>query len=84
MERPDNLLTIKKIGDEHDLALADICDYALDLEARLKEAEEALLGAKPCLEDWIATTGFGQINIRDQEALNMINIALKGLGKKEL
>jgi hypothetical protein len=38
---------------------------------------EALKAAIPCLEDWISTTGFGEIHERDKAALGAIRAALK-------
>ena len=42
---------------------------------RLKKGIRVVI---PCLEDWIATTGFGAVNRRDREALALLKKLLGG------
>ena len=35
--------------------------------------------AIPCLEEWISTTGFGEINRRDQKALDALKESIQGV-----
>lgn len=48
------------------------------LKAENAEARKALQATIPCLEDWIATTGFGSVNRRDRDALKLAKAALAG------
>jgi hypothetical protein len=56
--------------------------YGLERESKMGESlrelmEAALKAAKPCLEDWVATTGFGEVHRRDKSALDLINEVLR-------
>ncbi len=44
-----------------------------ELDEKIKEALEAVI---PCLEDWIRSTGFGEVNRRDKAALALVKQVL--------
>ena len=46
-----------------------IVDYLLSY---IRELEGGINLAIPCLEDWVATTGFGAVNRRDRKALAVL------------
>jgi hypothetical protein len=47
-----------------------------ELERKLAILLYACKGVVPCLEDWIQTTGYGETNRRDREALAEIGRAI--------
>lgn len=40
------------------------------------ELLEACIATIPCLEDWVRTTGFGEVNRRDKKVLELIHQAI--------
>jgi|WetSurSiteA1Bulk_404760.scaffolds.fasta_scaffold922497_1 hypothetical protein len=50
----------------------DDFSYEQYLDSLLRLAEEACNQTIPCLEDWINTTRFGEVNRRDKHALQAI------------
>jgi hypothetical protein len=68
-------------GAEHDMEptwFCETCGYRIPMDEPATDGglREALSACVPCLEDWIATTGFGAINKRDRDALALVKAAL--------
>ena len=57
------------IDDEHVIVDKGDWDSARELQA-------ACRAAAPCLQDWIRTTGFGDVHRRDKDTLNLIELAI--------
>ncbi len=54
--------------------------YQTQVETRTHFALiEAVEAAIPCLMDWVKTTGFGEVNRRDKNALDLCNTAIEVL-----
>lgn len=56
--------------------LDEITELRRERDEAIVGARAALEAAKPCLEDWMRTTGWGAIHKRDSAALNLVNAAL--------
>jgi hypothetical protein len=48
-----------------------------ELERKLAVLLYASKGTFPCFEDWIRTTGFGEVNCRDREAFAALKLAIR-------
>lgn len=65
----DESVVMRPKTNEECLANARLIAAAPDLLKACKQAAQ-------CLKDWIQTTGFGEVNKRDREALEAINLAI--------